>query len=193
MNIVPLDVDDVPSFVAHMRRHSLENGRDGDPIFMPFGREQPYDLDDATERRRGIWSAPLESAEWGRAWGLRVQSEGMPAPRLGGHIELEGCFPPTAHHRVNMGMGIERPWRGRGQGVALLHTAIEWARAQPFIRWVDLGVFAGNAPASALYRRAGFSEIGRMPERFLVDGDAVEDISMTLFVGPKEERPRAPG
>ena len=132
----------------------------------------------------GLWAAAVDATDWGRGWGLQATpSDGSP-PRLVGHIELQVSFPPTAHHRANMGMGLERGFRGRGQGRALLTTAIEWARAEPSLRWMDLGVFGGNERAIALYERFGFREVGRTAERFLVDGRPVEDISMTLFIGP---------
>ncbi len=184
IQIVPLTVDDVDAYVGHMRRHSLENGREGTPLFMPYGDEHPYDAHDGGERRRRLWAAAVDATDWGRGWGLQATpSDGSP-PRLVGHIELQVSFPPTAHHRANMGMGLERGFRGRGQGRALLTTAIEWARAEPSLRWMDLGVFGGNERAIALYERFGFREVGRTAERFLVDGRPVEDISMTLFIGP---------
>ena len=65
----------------------------------------------------------------------------------------------------------------------LLHAAIDWAKHQPSIAWIDLGVFSDNPGAQALYTRHGFEVLGRMPDRFRVDGESLEDISMTLDVG----------
>lgn len=57
--------------------------------------------------------------------------------------------------------------------------AITWARAEG-LRWLDLGVFADNAPARALYRQLGFVEVGTVPDAFRIDGRSVEDVSMVL-------------
>jgi ribosomal protein S18 acetylase RimI-like enzyme len=64
-----------------------------------------------------------------------------------------------------MGMGISASHRRRGGGSLLVATAIDWARAQPGIDWIDLGVFADNPGAHALYTRHGFTPIGRMLDR----------------------------
>lgn len=72
-----------------------------------------------------------------------------------------------------------------GQGIAraLLDEALAWARAEPTIAYVDLSVFEGNAPAIALYERAGFHETGRVPDRFRIGGVRFTDIQMTAPVG----------
>ena len=85
-----------------------------------------------------------------------------------------------------MGMGIMPSHRGQGGGTLLLQTAIDWCRAQPEIDWFDLGVFADNPPAQALYRKFGFKEIGRRDDYFRIDGATVDNIEMTLFVGTKK-------
>ncbi len=65
----------------------------------------------------------------------------------------------------------------------LLATAIEWARNESQIEWIDLGVFEENLAAQALYEREGFIELGRTPDLFRVDGHQIDDISMSVFVG----------
>jgi ribosomal protein S18 acetylase RimI-like enzyme len=77
---------------------------------------------------------------------------------------------------------VERPYRGRGLGRALMEACIDWARQQPSLSWVDLGVFEGNDVAEALYRKLGFTELGRTPDRFRVDGLQITDITMVLQV-----------
>jgi ribosomal protein S18 acetylase RimI-like enzyme len=76
-------------------------------------------------------------------------------------------------------MGVERGWRGRGHGRALLAAAIAWARGAE-LAWIDLGVFAHNQRARALYAAVGFIEIGVTRDRFRVDGTAIDDIAMAL-------------
>jgi RimJ/RimL family protein N-acetyltransferase len=79
-------------------------------------------------------------------------------------------------------MGVARSHRREGGGTLLLATAIEWARDQPMIDWIDLGVFSGNPGAKALYAGHGFMVLGRTIDRFRVDGKSLDEISMTLSV-----------
>ena len=79
-------------------------------------------------------------------------------------------------------MGIVAPFRGKGGGRRLMSAALAWARAQPQIAWVDLGVFSANHRARALYDKFDFVEIGVRRDAFRVDGDVVDDIEMTLSV-----------
>ena len=90
-------------------------------------------------------------------------------------------------HRADMGMGIIRSHRRQRGGTVLLEAGTEWARQQPSIDWIDLGVFTDNPGAHALYARHGFQILGRPPDRFRVDGQSLDDISMTLNVARDNE------
>jgi ribosomal protein S18 acetylase RimI-like enzyme len=78
-----------------------------------------------------------------------------------------------------LGMGVERGARGNGLGRALLAAAIAWARTAE-LAWLDLGVFAHNERARALYRTVGFVEVGTTRDRFRVDGVVIDDVAMVL-------------
>jgi RimJ/RimL family protein N-acetyltransferase len=101
---------------------------------------------------------------------------------LVGHLYLAGGGLLSELHRVNLGMGIIAPYRRQGGGGLLLTEAIDWARHQPTIDWIDLGVFSDNPGARALYEGHGFTAVGRVDDRFRVDGESLDDISMTLAV-----------
>jgi len=64
-----------------------------------------------------------------------------------------------------LGMGITRPWRGRGVGSLLLTAAIEKARAEGLHK-LSLEVFPHNTAAIALYRKFGFVDEGRRLEHY---------------------------
>jgi L-amino acid N-acyltransferase YncA len=66
----------------------------------------------------------------------------------------------TRHGFGEVGMCVDRGWRGRGVGSALMRAAISGAREQGLHK-LSLEVFAHNAAGIALYRRAGFTEEGR--------------------------------
>ncbi len=127
------------------------------------------------------WSTDIDDVAWRRAWGLFDRGE------LVGHLYLAGGTLHSELHRVEMGMGIRRSHRRQGGGTLLLETGIEWARNQSTIDWIDLGVFSDNPGAQALYTRHGFHVLGRTPDRFRVDGESLDDISMTLNVARDNE------
>jgi RimJ/RimL family protein N-acetyltransferase len=168
-----LSDDDLNALFGHMSRHREESGNDGDVIFVPRSRDEPMDEAAFAQRHQQGWARSLAEPAWLRSWGLFVEGE------LLGHLELTGGRIPAELHRAMLGMGLERGARGRGQGRSLLDAAITWARAQA-LTWIDLGVFAHNAPARALYAAAGFVEVGAVRDQFRVDGTSIDDVSMTL-------------
>jgi ribosomal protein S18 acetylase RimI-like enzyme len=166
--IVQLDDGDLPALVAHIARHSRESGRDGDPIFRPRSSDAPIDELATIERHRIGWALPLDEPYWLRTWGAIIGGE------IRGHIDLHGGRLSSEFHRAMLGMGVERGARGQGLGSALLAAAIKW------LSWIDLGVFAHNERARALYRSVGFVEVGVMRDRYRVDGVAIDDVAMAL-------------
>jgi len=171
--IALLDDADLPPLVAHIARHSDESGKDGDLIFRPRSSDAPIDELATIERHRIGWIQPLDEPYWLRTWGAIVGGE------IRGHLDLHGGRLPSEGHRAMLGMGIERGWRNRGYGRALLTTAIAWAKHAE-LAWIDLGVFAHNERARGLYRSVGFVEVGVTRDRFRVDGVVIDDVAMVL-------------
>jgi len=67
----------------------------------------------------------------------------------------------ASHHGFGeFGMLVDRAWRGRGVGSALVQAAVDQARGQGLHK-LCLEVFTHNAAAIALYRKCGFAEEGR--------------------------------
>jgi len=171
--IAQLAVADLPALVAHIARHSLESGRDGDLIFRPRTSDAPIDESATIERHRVGWALPLDEPYWLRTWG--VLEDG----KIRGHLDLHGGRLTSECHRAMLGMGVERGWRGRGHGRGLLAAAIAWAKGVE-LAWLDLGVFAHNRRARSLYAAVGFVEVGITRDRFRVDGTAIDDVAMAL-------------
>ena len=171
--IVQLADVDLPALVAHIARHSAESGRDGDLIFRPRSSDAPIDELATIERHQVGWAQPLDEPFWLRTWGAVIDGE------IRGHIDLHGGRLPSEFHRAMLGMGVERGARGRGVGRALLATVIAWARNAE-LAWLDLGVFAHNQRARALYAAVGFVEVGVTRDRFRVDGLVIDDVAMVL-------------
>jgi [ribosomal protein S18]-alanine N-acetyltransferase len=77
-------------------------------------------------------------------------------------------------------MLVDRGWRGRGVGSALVAAAIGWARRHGLHK-LCLEVFAHNTAAIALYRKCGFLEEGRRAQQYRrANGELWDSIVMGL-------------
>ncbi len=173
MHIGLLEPTAIGALVDHLIRNALESGRDGDPLARARSADDLPDRATLHERLRSGWARGVGDPGWERAFGLWADHV------LVGHVDLRGGTLASDLHRATLGIGIERPWRRAGWGRKLMQTASEWAHAH-HLAWIDLGVFAENAPARALYTSLGFVEVGRTVDRFRIDGRQVDDISMVL-------------
>ncbi len=174
LRVRPLAIDDVDGYLRLLRAVEVGSGVDGAGHSHVYSASEPFDTRAGREREITRWSTNIDEIGWRRAWGLYDQNEEV------GYLYLAGGALRSELHRVSMGMGILRTHRRRGGGALLLVTAIKWAQEQPSIDWIDLGVFSDNPGAQALYESLGFEVCGRTADRFRVDGESLDDISMTL-------------
>ncbi len=84
-----------------------------------------------------------------------VVAVAVAGPRLVGMLNLH----PNRHGFADLGMLVDRDWRGRGVGTALVDAAIDKARGGGLHK-LSLEVFVNNEAAIALYRRCGFVDEG---------------------------------
>jgi ribosomal protein S18 acetylase RimI-like enzyme len=170
----PLRAEAFDAFAAYLRAHVAENGSPPVGYFQPLPRGTP--LPDAFEAnfRQGL-AIPIGTPGWRRAW-LARDARG----EIAGHVDLRAHREPHTTHRCLLGMGVRGDLRGRGIGARLLAHATDWARAEPSLEWMDLMVLENNAPAVALYRRAGFTARGTTPDHFRVDGQRLASLAMNL-------------
>jgi ribosomal protein S18 acetylase RimI-like enzyme len=75
------------------------------------------------------------------------------------HVEV------SRHGFGELSMLVDRGWRGRGVGSALLEAAIGRASEQGLHK-LSLEVFARNTAGIALYRKSGFVEEGRRTRQY---------------------------
>jgi RimJ/RimL family protein N-acetyltransferase len=81
---------------------------------------------------------------------------------------------------AEFGMCVDRSWRGRGVGSALVAAAVSWCRGRG-VHKLCLEVFPHNAAAIAMYRKAGFVEEGRRVRHYRrVSGEFWDAIIMGL-------------
>lgn len=86
-----------------------------------------------------------------------------------------GIFLKYAHHG-SVGMIVDKNWRGKGVGRALLTTLIQWADYNPLLEKLCLEVLASNRRAIALYNSLGFIEEGRQKKQVKVSQGSYEDL-----------------
>ncbi len=176
IDVRPVGLDDIPALADHFAAHFAESGRDGGPGFTPYASDYAFDAARMRERFERALALPCSDVDWKRAWAASLDSDVV------GHIVLHGAALASQLHRATIGMGIREPHRHQGLGTRLLSDAITWARGSADLVWLDLGVFAHNAPARALYERHGFQQYGLRRDCFRVDGHCLDDIEMTLRV-----------
>jgi RimJ/RimL family protein N-acetyltransferase len=109
--------------------------------------------------RDGIASEPpVDVAE--RAAQFAATIAGTVVAVAGGQVVGMLHVEASRHGFGEIGMCVDRGWRGRGVGSALMRAGISRAREQGLHK-LSLEVFAHNAAAIALYRACAFTEEGR--------------------------------
>lgn len=78
---------------------------------------------------------------------------------------------------ADLSVYVERGWRGRGVGSALLARLVELAREHGYHKMV-LSAFPTNEAGLALYEKFGFRTVGIYREQGLLDGRWVDTIIM---------------
>lgn len=166
------DLGDIPDIVEHDVRHKDEPGFNG-TLAHPFLPGHPWDKEEIRNRILFDMSKDLHEERWQRIF--VIEADG----KILGSLNLKNTFHGTLH-RAQLGMGLEAPLRGQGLGKQILQMAIDWAKAQDSLTWIDLSVFAHNTPARKLYTSAGFTERAILEDRLRVGGTSIDDILMTL-------------
>ena len=166
--------DELEGWYASLRAQLDDNGKDG-RYFTTLTAAQAHIrfAPEKLEEARAAHRKPVGEPGWLVVLGLWYEG------RVVGHVDLKGGAISAERHRCTLGIGIEREHQGKGFGQALMEGAIAWAR-EAGLAWVDLGVFEGNDRAIALYRKLGFVELGRIPDRYRVDGHSLTDVLMAM-------------
>ncbi|MBR5355348.1 MAG: GNAT family N-acetyltransferase [Lachnospiraceae bacterium] len=81
-------------------------------------------------------------------------------------------------HRCNFAIALFQEFCGAGLGGILIDRAVKQAKEMGFEQ-MELGAFADNERALALYKKMGFKEYGRLHKAFkLKDGRYIDEICM---------------
>ena len=139
--------------------------------------EQFQRVTDAVMRERRflafVEGFPIEDAAAFVARNLRLRNPHLVADdkgRVVGWCDIRRETIPVYAHAGHLGMGLLPDYRGKGIGMRLLRAAIDEARAAGFER-IELTVYGRNAPAAALYRKAGFAHEGTRVRGKKLDGE----------------------
>ncbi len=85
-------------------------------------------------------------------------------------------------HTANLGIAIKSGHRHFGLGTKLIKQGIDWCR-ETGIKKLNLEVFSSNTNAISLYEKIGFVHEGSRKKQFIIDGEYVDDVLMTYWIG----------
>ena len=121
---------------------------------------------------------PDERRQWLKARGPRHPVIVAEATRVIGWGSLNPFNPREAYrHVADFSIYVDRAYRGKGVGTALLSRLVELAREHGYHKMV-LSAFPFNPGGIALYERMGFRTVGIYKEQGLLDGRWVDTIVM---------------
>lgn len=100
--------------------------------------------------------------------------------KIVGHVSCGGGVVSATYHTTGLGITILKEWRGKGIGTALMQHIVDWARANPVIKRVELEVFTTNPRAAKLYERFGFEAEGVKRQVYFKDGEFVDSVMMAI-------------
>jgi ribosomal protein S18 acetylase RimI-like enzyme len=134
----------------------------------------------AAERDGIATEPPVDIAERAAQFAATIAGSvvAVAGGQLVGMIHVEA----TRHGFGEIGMCVDRDWRGRGVGSALMRAAISLAREQGLHK-LSLEVFPTNTAAIALYRKYGFAEEGLRPKQYRrASGELWDSLLMGLLL-----------
>jgi RimJ/RimL family protein N-acetyltransferase len=113
----------------------------------------------------------------GNSMMLLAEAEGQ----IIGYISCIGGIINATKHTVGLAIMVNKEWRGKGIGTALMERIIEWAHGNPIIHRVELEVFTINPRAAHIYEKLGFQLEGIKRQVYFKDGQFVDAKVMAMI------------
>ncbi len=167
------NLDDLESYSQHAIYHLTEKGI-GDIYVHPYSSLHKPNFNEFVSNLSKKWSTEPFTPNWEIAWVAIVNNKFV------GHLNLRCGGIHALVHRMKLGMGLEKEFRSQGLGSALLKTAIEWAKTQDAVSWIDLSTFSKNIAARSMYKKFGFVETHIIEDALRVDNESIDDVQMVL-------------
>lgn len=98
-----------------------------------------------------------------------------------GWADISVSANPRLAHRGFLGMGLHKAHRGRGLGTQILQKSLKHAK-DIGLEKVELTVYTDNEAAIRLYRKCGFTEIGKIKNYRKFNGRYFDCLQMELFL-----------
>lgn len=95
-----------------------------------------------------------------------------------------GLLRERMDHIAGFGIAIKQGYRGFGLGKYLMETIIKMAKTElkPRPKIIELEVFECNKPAIGLYKKMGFRQVTKVPNRIQYKGKLITEIIMHLEI-----------
>jgi L-phenylalanine/L-methionine N-acetyltransferase len=151
------------------------------PARVADGRAMAKLFAAVAEERDGIATEPpvdidQRAAQFARSADASIVA--VAGGRIIGGIHIEA----SRFGFAEFGMMVDRGWRGRGVGTALVRAAIDFGRSQALHK-LCLEVFPHNTAGIALYAKCGFVEEGRRVKQYQrANGELWDSIVMGLLL-----------
>lgn len=108
------------------------------------------------------WTVREMRRRWRSAWTPdRADILAVTGGRVIGSLSVARETNPVTRHVASLGMSVDRAWRGRGLGSALMTEAFRWSRWAG-VEKLALTVYPSNQRAINLYKKYGFVEEGTL-------------------------------
>ena len=101
--------------------------------------------------------------------------------KLVGFILAMGGGANRIKHRIHIVIGILKVYQSKGIGTKLFEELEKWAKSIDIHR-MNLTVMVNNDKGMALYKKMGFQVEGTMKDSMLVNGEYVDEYSMTKII-----------
>ncbi len=85
-------------------------------------------------------------------------------------LNFQGGTKRRTRHSGEFGISVRESFWGQGVATAMLQALLGWAKGTGVVRKINLRVRTDNQSAIHVYKKLGFTEVGRISREFLIDG-----------------------